>query len=276
MTTGPPTLTPRTIDRLTIDDERSFRHVGLYADLKEVVREAGCAFRVMPRALRGRWDHALLLNLTYWSPAGGDVLVEDRLAADVVTHTAWHHLAARAFPVPAGARPSGGSLLLGEAIASSFDVYLIGRLLGHAPRSTFLSSQVSAMAEVAEAAGCSAEGFEGLLQEMAADPAAAFADLRALLFDAATGLLACAGAEDAVAVLAALGGHRFAPILHHYELSNWVLYARAYGAGEGADPRVLAVDQALREAPDAIAWLEASWVRGGAGLGQERARGGMP
>jgi hypothetical protein len=61
--------------------------------------------------------------------------------------------------------------------------------------------------------------------------------------------------------LAAFDGHPFAALLHHYELSNWVLYARAYvGRAPGPDERVRAVDQALRAEGDALAWLTSEWL----------------
>ena len=36
----PASFDQRTVDELTIGDERSFRHVALYADLKEILRRA--------------------------------------------------------------------------------------------------------------------------------------------------------------------------------------------------------------------------------------------
>jgi hypothetical protein len=188
---NPQQLVTRHLDQLVIEDEASFRHVGLYADLKEVLRRDGYEFRVLPESAEGRWDRALLLNLTFWaSGEGGDVLVDDHISADVVAHVAWHHLASRALPSP----PSAETLFLGEAIASAFDVYLVGRLLGHAPRSTFLATQVPAMAEVAAAAGLSDDGFEALLDRIAGDPERAFEDLRELLYDATNALAACSTA----------------------------------------------------------------------------------
>jgi hypothetical protein len=167
----------RTVDELTIEDERSFRHVALYADLKEVLRRAKYPFRVLPEGLEGRADRALLLNLTFWgADAGGDVLESDTLPADVVAHAAWHHLAAKA--LPHAGKPSVAALFLGEAIASAFDVYLVGRLLGHAPSSSFLETQVPAMAEATESAGLDEDGFESMLEAIASDPERAFADLR--------------------------------------------------------------------------------------------------
>jgi len=250
----------RTVDELTIEDEKSFRHVGLYGDLKEILNRARYPFRVLEGSLEGRADRALLLNLTFWGPdAGGDVLDTGTLPADVVAHAAWHHLAVKALPAAAGEAPSADSLFLGEAIASAFDVYLVGRLLGHAPSSSFLETQVPAMAEAAESAGMDEDGFEGMLEGIATDPERAFSDLRELLFDATSALFACRTVEDASLALALHDSHRFAPLLHRYELSNWVLYARAYGA-PGLDARARAVDTTLRGERLSLDWLTREWV----------------
>jgi hypothetical protein len=248
------------LNELTITDEQSLRHVGLYDELKQALRRDGYRFRVPERGT-APWDRVLFLNLTFWDPGEqGDVLESDVIPADVVTHVAWHHLARRAL-AGAGVGAGADALFLGEAIASAFDLYLIGRVLGHAPDAEILETQVPAMAEVAEAAGLDEAGFEALLESVAADPDRAFEDLRALLFDACTALVACAGVEDAAAALARFEGHRFGPLLHHYELSNWILYARAHAAGAlSPDAAVRAIDAALRSAPIALDWLQAKWL----------------
>jgi hypothetical protein len=250
------------VDDLVIDDEAAFRHVGLYADLKQILRGAAYRFRILPPELEGRWDRALLLNLTFWGAnEGGDLLVDRHLSADVVTHAAWHHLANRALTGDTETPPTPGALFLGEAIASAFDLYLVGRLLGRAPDSSFLEGQVPAMAEAAEAAGLPEDEFEELLHGIALDPELAFADLRELLSDATAALHASNSAEEALTALSRFDGHRFAPLLHHYELSNWVLYARAYARpAADIDARVEAVDRALRQAPVALEWLTTEWV----------------
>ena len=255
-------LETRTIDDLVIDDEESFRHVALYADLKQVVRATKYAFRILPSSKPARWDRALLLNLTYWGVAGsgtsdgGDVLADEHIAADVVAHVAWHRLAAGAL-----ASRSADALFLGEAVASAFDVYLVGRLLGHSPQSSFLETQVPATADAAAAAGLSKREFSALLEGIARDPERAFEDLRALLFDATTSLVGCTGPDDALAALARFDAHRFASLLHRYELSNWVLYARAYAKDALApDASVRSVDQALRDAAVSLDWLTTHWV----------------
>ncbi|MGK3990693.1 hypothetical protein WME99_47040 [Sorangium sp. So ce136] len=248
-----------TLDELTIDDERSFRHVGLYDDLKQVLRRDGYRFRVPE--VEASWDRVVFLNLTFWSQSEqGDLIASDHLAADVVAHVAWHHLAHRALTAArAGAPPSAEGLLLAEAIASAFDLYLVGRLLGHAPNADFLATQVPAMAEAAEAAGLSDAGFEALLEGVSADPERAFEDLRALLFDVTTALLPCDRMSRAAEILEGFDAHRFAPLLHHYELSNWLLSTRALGPAP--DPAARAVDAALRSAAVSLEWLEQRWVR---------------
>jgi len=244
------------LDDLHIEDERSFRHVGLYDELKQALRRDEYRFRV-PSGAPASWDRVLFLNLTFWDPGEqGDVLPAATIPADVVTHVAWHHLSRRAFP-------AGGAdaLLLGEAVASAFDLYLVGRLLGHAPGSQFLETQVPAMAEVAASAGLPDERFEALLQEIAAEPERAFEDLRELLFDAGTALVAARGVDAAAEALGRLDERRFGALLHHYELSNWVLYARAHAAGALApDAGVRALDAALRASPIALDHLERAWL----------------
>lgn len=248
------------VEDLVIEDERSFRHVALYEDLKDVLSRARYPFRVLPRGAADRADRALLLNLTFWNAdAGGDVLTRAELAADVVAHAAWHHLAARAF-AQEGARPSVDALFFGEAIASAFDVYLVGRLLGRAPEASFLETQVPAMADATDAAGLSEGDFEELLQGIAEDPDRAFEELRQLLFDATRALYDSTSAEEGFRALARFDGHRFAPMLHRYELSNWVLYAHAYAGPREPDPRVRELDEALRASASSVDWLEKHWV----------------
>lgn len=249
------------LDQATIDDEEAVRHVALYADLKSVLLKASYTFRVLPAGQTGRWDLALLLNLCFWgTDGGGDVLVDGSIAADVLAHAAWHHLAAGALADPSGGRPSAETLYMGEAIASAHDIYLVGRLLGVAPDSSFLETQVPAMAEAAEAAGLSDDDFAEMLQEVAADPERAFEDLRSLLFDTMTALHSCNSAEEGLAVLTTLEARRFGSLLHHYELSTWVLHARAHG-GPGTDSRARDLDLMLREASVSLDWLTREWVR---------------
>jgi hypothetical protein len=251
----------RTLDQLTIEDEPAFQHVALYADLKAILLRDRYGFRVMPEG-EGRWDRALLLNLTFWgADGGGDVLVDDEIPADVVAHVAWHHLAARALNQTPGAPQTADALLLGEAIASAFDVYLVGKLLGRVQSSSFMETQVGEMSDAAEQAGLEEEGFAELLSVIATDPERSFEDLRALLVDAGRALLACKDASEAFLALQRFDAHPFAPLLHRYELSNWTLYARAYARdGVVVDDVARGVDATLRAQESSLEWLTRHWV----------------
>jgi hypothetical protein len=260
----PPEFETVTLEQLTIEDEASFKHVALYHELKGVLRRAGYTFRVLPKSQAGRWDRALCLNLTFWgADGGGDVLVARTIPADVVAHVAWHHLAAHALPTPPGARPSAEAMLFGESIASAFDVYLVGRLLGHAPTSTFLETQVPAMADAAAEAGANDEQFEALLSKIAADPEAAFDELRGLLFHVAAGLLRCPDATQALGVLDASDASPFAMLLHRFELSNWVLHTRAYGSHDALpDVRRLSLEREIAANGGGLTGLTRTWLGG--------------
>jgi hypothetical protein len=255
-----------TLDALVIDDERSLRELALYCELERVVREGGLRFRVAPEgSSHATWSRVLFLNLTFWhgAQAGADqtsdVLSERRIPADVVAHVGWHHLAARAFAQSQG---SAESMLMGEAIASAFDLYLIGELLRRgAPASEFLSSQTEAMSASLAEHGYDERDVSRWLESVAESPTGAFESLRGLLFDASASLLACDTVDQAVAVFDRLEGHRFAPLLHHFELSNWTLHSRAYARDKlHRDEAVRALDRALRESEDSVALLRDQWV----------------
>ncbi len=117
---------------LSLDDHDSLQHIEVYRDLRQVMLDDAQTFRAPPKGQSLSWSRALFLNLTWWSAAApSDVLCEDRLPADALAHAAWHHLARVAF---ADGPLSADAMFLGEAIASAFDLYLVGRTLPVAPR----------------------------------------------------------------------------------------------------------------------------------------------
>ena len=252
------------LEAIHIDDEASFRHVGVYGRLKDVVRKAALPFCIPDeRSTLAHWDAALLLNHTQWSPSQSvEVLTANVVPADALCHRAWHYAAAEALGEHAY---TADGLLLGEAVASAFDVYLVGRLVGHVDESGFLESQVPAMRDDAESAGCDERTFERLLERMVAEPEKSFEAVRAMLFDVARGILRASTVDEAAEVLEGPAKQPFGPLLYHYELRNWVLFARALGRsvagdGLGVDAEVGRVDAELRAATDPVDWLERQWL----------------
>jgi hypothetical protein len=163
------------ISELEVGDETSFRHVGLYSDLKEVVRRLELRFLVPKDPLS--FDRALLLNLAFWDPGTSDVLVDDTIDADVVTHVAWHALADRHLASSAVAH------VLGEAIASAFDMYL-SRLLTQ-PDSGFWPVRSRAWPR-SPGRGHDGRSVRVVARNVARAPEVAFEEVRQLLFDAGT------------------------------------------------------------------------------------------
>jgi hypothetical protein len=256
-----------TLDELTIDDEPSFKGVAIYQRLKEVLRASQHRFKVAGTGENASWDRVLFLNLTFWSSADdASVLCDDHIAPDEIAHTALHHVVGSALArVSASGAPSPAALLFSEAIASAIDLYFVGRLLSNAPDSEFIASQVPIMAEAAAQAGLDEGGFARLLEGVTAAPERAFEDMRALLVDAGTALLGCADADAAQIALERFAGHRLAPLIHHFQLSNWILYTRAYARGVTREPTsnddaVHAFDRELRASADSLAWIESRWL----------------
>ena len=248
------------IDQISIRGERALQHLGVYGALKRMLVTDHFGFRVPSVGSKhAHADRVLFLNLTFWNAAvASDVLLDDSIDADVLAHTAWHHAARKALASPLPATPA--ALFLGESVASAFDLFLVGQMLRQQKRSAFLSSQVPAMSAAMLDAGFSEDALGELLSAVAEDPNRAFEDLRQLLFDAALALEACVDVDAAVSVLDRFGGHRFVGLLHHYEVSNWVLYARAYGGTAVVDDPAQVIDRAVRAAPVALDWLEAHWL----------------
>ncbi len=248
------------IAELKIRGERSFRSITGYAGLKRMLVTDGFLFRApeagSPHAHPAR---VLFLNLTYWHAAdGNDVLVDDSIDADVLAHAAWHHAAAKALAT--GHAPTAAAMFLGESIASAFDLYAIGHMLGTGRRVAYLQSQVPLFAEVALAAGLSETALATLFQGVSDAPEAAFEALRELLFDAATALSTCRDADEAVACLDRFAAHPYSPFLHHFALASWVLYAKAHAGPAVADDPADAADRTLRAHAAPLTWLDESWV----------------
>jgi hypothetical protein len=177
---------------------------------------------------------------------------------------AWHHLAARNLPSGpnASVAPCADALFFAEAIASAFDLYLVGRLLRNVPDSAFIETQLPMMWEAAEQAGVSENEFAALMEEVVNDPERAFEELRRLLFDVTVALHACGDTTRAYDVLEGLKGHRFQCLLHHYQLSTWVLYARAYGTDAAGQQRAVhELDRKLRATPVALDWFIEHWLQ---------------
>lgn len=244
-----------TLDQLHIRDEAAIIGLPVYLQLKRRLITDGYRFRV-PGAGDDPpgWGRTVFLNLTWWNAGDAqDVLEGPEIDADVVAHVGWHHCLRAHLGADAAC---ADGLFFGEAVASAFDLYLIGSALGVAEGSSLIETQVPLLVDTLADAGLDAEDAQAVIEDVAEDPVRAFEELRALLFQVGTELVQARGVDEAVERLHAVRRHRFAPLLHRFELSNWLLYARAW-AGDALEPRpaVRALDAALRESPDPLGLL---------------------
>jgi hypothetical protein len=238
---------------LRIVDVADYRRARLDLAFRLVDGLRAARVRFLVPARPASWDRVAFLNLTFWTADAGELMPSREVTMDTLCHVAWHQLARR--HLGASAREAS---LAGEAVASAFDLYLVGRLLRAAPRARYLHEQVPRMAERAAEAGVHARAFERWLERVATAPEWAFGQLRALLYDAACTLAACRDTGAAARALARFDRHPFAPLLHHYELSNWILHTRAH-ASRRASPRAQALDRALRRSAAPVTDLARLW-----------------
>lgn len=248
------------LSELSIRGERALRPIGLYADLKSLLSRDGFRFRVPTEgSAHASRDRVLFLNLSFWgSGDSSDLLVDRHLDADVLAHAAWHHAARKA--LHADSVPTAAALFLGESIASAFDIYLVGQMLRQGKQTDFLKTQLPARSQAALGSGMKEEALNALFAGVAEGPEGAFEGLRALLFDVCMALYSAPTLDHAIDVFDRVAGQPFAGLLHHYALSTWLLYARAYAGPALIDDPAMAVDRALRAAPVSLDWLAERWL----------------
>lgn len=247
-----------TLSALAIRDDAAFAAMDVYGRLKARLARDAYPFRVPAPRQALAWEETLLLNVVFWNGATGQDVLEDRaIDADVVAHVGWHHVVRQALG-PAADTADG--MLLGEAVASAFDVYAAGRMLALGREVGFLESQLPAMADALGHAGWDEAAIDALFARVTAEPDVAFESLRQLLYDVSTALVRAPDAAAAAAVLRQHAAHPFAGLLHHYDLATWLLHARARGADAVANPEVAAMDAWLRASSSSIDAMTDAWL----------------
>ncbi|MFM2161441.1 MAG: hypothetical protein RLZZ383_953 [Pseudomonadota bacterium] len=247
-----------TVQALAIRDDAAFAAMDVYGRLKGRLARDGYAFRVPARREVLTWEETLLLNVVFWNGATGEDVLEDRaIDADVVAHIGWHHVVRHAL---GAAADSAEGMLLGEAVASAFDLYAAGRMLALGRDVGFLETQLPAMAEALGNAGWAEAEVDALFERVTADPEATFESLRQLLFDVGSALVRAPDAGAAARVLRAHASHPLAGLLHHYDLATWLLHARSRGADVTPQPEVARIDAWLRAAPSSLDAMAEAWL----------------
>jgi len=252
-------LTSVPLSALAIEDESDFEGMPLYPRLARALLDADVHYRVAAAgSALSSWGHVALLNHGFWTPEDSDDVLEGRvLTADVVAHRAWHHLAAEALG-DAARSPEG--LMLGESIASAFDAFMLGDLLTRRPQAAMLESQLPVMMDAMADAGLADTEAETVFAGFAEAPRRSFADLRSLLYGTGVALWKSDDVDGAARVLESASRHALAPVLHHYRLATWVLYARAYASTDVDSAPAIELAAELHASDDPLELLVSRWL----------------
>lgn len=174
--------------------------------------------RVIPQG-RGT---ARLLNLLQWELQAAIEYVDgDGPLADQVIHAAMHHFSDALF-----GSDTPEEMLFGECIASAVDFYLLGKLIQAGIENDFLFDTIESLESYYEQYSESTHLVK-ILQDVAEHPFKTFMNISEKLFDWVAPLLHAKTPESVEENLLAAQDSPYWPLIHHYNVGNWVLTLRA-------------------------------------------------
>jgi len=204
------------LDQITIIDQDVYERCGirwLPAALR-LVHANG----VKARVLSSTPGLARILNLVAWQPSGDlEYLDEASLCSDQLIHSAWDQCIHQKF-----GSDYVGYRLLGEVLASSSDLYLLGRLANCGETPDFVQETLESFNFYFETYSDLGE-LERLLTEILADPYQQMLNLARYLYRFAWLLITENEETATVEGLDELATHPFYPLTHHYHLPNWIV-----------------------------------------------------
>lgn len=167
---------------------------------------------------------ARLMNLATWRSDGAhEYLDQDAIAGDVVIHVACHQAVHQRF-----GSDETRYQLLGEAIASASDFYLVGLFANAGVEFAFLEETLESFSFYFESYGEISQ-LESILELAMANPNQLMADLARYLFEFTACFLS---KEPLVTQISQMAAHAFYPLVHHYHVTNWVLNLRNQAIGQ--------------------------------------------
>jgi len=180
---------------------------------------------IVPRAGLAR-----LLNLVHWDVATHlEYLDERAVYADQLCHFAAHQL----IDALLGSRDPY-ALLFAEAFASALDFYLLGKLIQAGEETGFLIETIESFTTYYELYD-SEDQLELVLTRTGEAPFTLMAEVADYLFQCAILLMSKADPGEIMQALGWLAEGPLYPLVHHYNVSNWVLAIRVRCPAPGPD-----------------------------------------
>lgn len=165
---------------------------------------------------------ARLLNLLQWDlQAATETIDGDGPIADQVIHAAMHHFSDACF-----GSDTAQTMLFGECLASAIDFYLLGKILAARIETDFVIDTIDSLASYYEQYG-DPEQLQTILETASAEPYPTFIQIASYLYQAVAPLLNARDPHTISQHLLKAQDHPYWPLLHHYNIGNWVLTLRA-------------------------------------------------
>lgn len=173
---------------------------------------------------------ARLVNLLHWDASENlEYLDGEGVLADQIIHFAVHHVMNRFNQCN-----TAKGMLFAECMASAADVYLVGKLSQAGEETDFLQDTLESFSTYYEMYAVDETHLELMLSTILEQPFKAMMDLANYLFQFGSALL---GAQPDLEKLIQLQEHFSYPLVHHYNISNWILTIRSKFPGyDDAEP----------------------------------------
>ncbi|MDJ0842186.1 MAG: hypothetical protein QNK37_37140 [Acidobacteriota bacterium] len=204
-----------------VSDRKDFEKAGiqLFQHCYDLLAAKG--LRVV--AFKAGHGRARLANLLSWQVDEClEYLDGDDLTTDQVVHFGLHQFAHHRL----GSKHPH-AVLFAETLASSADIYLLGKLAQAGMEPDFIHETLESFGFYYETYGDDAGHMEQLLSDLTTDPFGAMVTVGNYLFNFCTPLLYPASSDEPANILAVLQPHAYYPLVHHYNVTNWVLAIRA-------------------------------------------------
>ena len=229
-------MMPETRDLLTLPvrEAEAFTRAGI--KLLPKARAVLAANRTRAIVIPGGTGMARLINLAHWQVDHHlEYLDEAAVNADQLIHFAAHQVMACVLGCE-----DAHALLLAETFASALDLFLLGKLIGAGEETEFLVETVESFGAYCDLYGKGPVQLEALLTRIRDDPFASMAAAADYLYRVAEILLTSQVVAETAAGLAALASDPLYPLIHHYNVVNWVLAIRVRYPTIGEPPYHLA------------------------------------
>jgi len=210
------------IAEITLEDRAEYAAAGLdglVAAAVKLLAAAGVELGLMP-AGKGS---ARLANLLAWRVEDGLELIDDLVCpCDQVIHMAAHQW----MDSELGHDDPHG-VLTAEAVASAVDFWLLGRLADAGREPDFIAETLESFTFYFERYGGGDRALEALLETVLAEPWTATSRLVRYLSETGSRLLYPTGPERLITDVGDLVGDDLYPLLHHYNMGQWIAAMRA-------------------------------------------------